>query len=713
MIVLVVISWIALLLYGGLLVLVVHQGLAQTRPRQLFALYLLTMLLLQVAYLMLSLADTEPEALVWYTFHTTLASAQAVSCFFFTKAFLGLAPSRRWVQIAIFTWLLATLGVFIKPDIVFGGIYRGEGTGLLVPELTFGGVVFMMPITALWGLSLFYLGREYRNTRSSLLRARIQYVTLSILIVLAGLIANTWSALRPYPIDVVSNIVSAFLIAYAILRYQLLDMTLVIRKGFSYVISIVFFGTGYFTTILVSTRFLQKLTVWQIFLLSFATAVVGVILSRPVVNYVGLWIDRFFFRDKYSGTLMIQRLSRTVTSELDLEKLTAMILDDLIQTLHIHWAAFFLEQEDMMRLFVQRGQETAADLDMHHDHPIVRWLADHKMPMTVDVLDGMLAQAVLPPSQSAELQRINARMFVPLIARESMVGVLAISARLSGRGYTQDDEVTFITLANQVAIAVDNARLYAAVQRELSERKRAEIERERLIAELEVKNAELERFTYTVSHDLKSPLITIKGFLGFLEQDLAKSDTRRIKDDITFINSAADKMHQLLVELLELSRIGRLVNPPQVMAMTALAHEAAGLVAGQLAARGVQVDIAPDMPVVFGDCPRLLEVFQNLLSNAAKYMGDRPQPRVEVGVRQDDAQTVFYVRDNGVGIEPQYHEKVFELFEKLDPQSEGTGIGLTIVKRIVETHGGRIWVESDGAGHGSTFCFTLAMESPA
>jgi len=303
-------------------------------------------------------------------------------------------------------------------------------------------------------------------------------------------------------------------------------------------------------------------------------------------------------------------------------------------------------------------------------------------------------------------------MMVPLIARDRLVGVLGIGGKLSERGYSQDDEVTLSTLANQVAIGIDNARLYAAVQHELAERKRAEVERERLIAELEVKNAELERFTYTVSHDLKSPLITIKGFLGFLEQDIVKGNAERIKGDIGFITNAADKMHQLLSELLELSRIGRLVNPSQSVAMTALAHEAANLVAGQLTARGVQMDIAPDMPTVVGDRARLLEVFQNLVSNAAKYMGDQPQPHIEVGVRQDDAHTVFYVRDNGMGIEPQYHDKIFELFEKLDPQSEGTGIGLAIVKRIIEMHGGHIWVESAGAGHGSTFCFTLAMKSP-
>ena len=103
---------------------------------------------------------------------------------------------------------------------------------------------------------------------------------------------------------------------------------------------------------------------------------------------------------------------------------------------------------------------------------------------------------------------------------------------------------------------------------------------------------------------------------------------------------------------------------------------------------------------------RLREVLENLIDNAAKYMGDQKSPSIEIGVRDED-EPVFYVKDNGIGIEPQYLQKVFGLFEKLDPTSEGTGIGLALIKRIIEVHGGRIWVESDGLGKGSTFCFTL------
>ncbi len=114
-----------------------------------------------------------------------------------------------------------------------------------------------------------------------------------------------------------------------------------------------------------------------------------------------------------------------------------------------------------------------------------------------------------------------------------------------------------------------------------------------------------------------------------------------------------------------------------------------------------------NLPAVYGDKPRLVEVLQNILDNASKYMGDQANPQIEIGYGGDEnGKSIFYIKDNGIGIAPEYHERVFGLFNKLDAKSDGTGVGLALVKRIIEIHGGRIWVESE-AGHGSTFFFTL------
>ena len=254
-------------------------------------------------------------------------------------------------------------------------------------------------------------------------------------------------------------------------------------------------------------------------------------------------------------------------------------------------------------------------------------------------------------------------------------------------------------------------RMFGVVM-DITERKRVQQEREELIATLEAQNAELERFTYTVSHDLKSPLITIKGYIGLLAQNLHELSHDSIKSDLARISGAADRMTALMANLLELSRIGRLVNPPECIPLGELVNDALGIVAGRPEARQVEFDVTPDLPVIFGDRIRLLEVVQNLIENAVKYMGDQAFPRIEIGARCADGETVLHVRDNGIGIEPRFHEKVFSLFDQLDPTADGTGIGLALVKRIVEVHGGRIWVESEGKAGGSTFFVALPNASP-
>lgn len=243
---------------------------------------------------------------------------------------------------------------------------------------------------------------------------------------------------------------------------------------------------------------------------------------------------------------------------------------------------------------------------------------------------------------------------------------------------------------------------------DVSEVRQSRLEREAAMAELAQRNDELQRFTYAVSHDLRSPLVTVKGFLGAVEAAAARGETGRVREDVARIRAAADRMDRLLRELLELSRVGRLANAPEDVPFAELVGEARAVVSGRLEQRGARLQVAADLPTVRGDRRRLAEVLQNLVDNAVKFMGDQPEPRIEVGARRDGDETVFFVRDNGIGIEPRHQERVFGLFERLDPAIEGTGVGLALVKRIVEVHGGRIWIESEGAGRGTTFCFTLA-----
>lgn len=311
-------------------------------------------------------------------------------------------------------------------------------------------------------------------------------------------------------------------------------------------------------------------------------------------------------------------------------------------------------------------------------------------------------QKELEDFQQAPHTYVNSWLTVPLKTRGKIIGVIALDGREKGQ-FNEHHAGLAVAFANQVAVALENSQLFNDVQNEL--RVRGE-----LIRELETKNAELERFAYTVSHDLKSPLVTINGFLGYLEADVAANDMQRFKHDSQRIRDAVAKMQTLLSELLELSRIGRIANPSQLIPFETLARDAVDMLHGQLSAHRVTVRIQPNLPVVFGDRQRLTEILQNLLDNAVKFMGSQPNPFIEIGCDgEENGFPIFFVRDNGMGIPQELQGRIFGLFDKLDPSSEGSGVGLAIVKRIIEVHRGRLWVQSE-AEKGSTFFFTLPVE---
>ncbi|GEM_PF-2430314 len=221
-------------------------------------------------------------------------------------------------------------------------------------------------------------------------------------------------------------------------------------------------------------------------------------------------------------------------------------------------------------------------------------------------------------------------------------------------------------------------------------------------------NHELDEFTHIVSHDLKEPLRGVEGVSRmFLEEYEPKLDEQG-KEYLRSIRASGARMRQLVDDLLRLSRIGRRRYPPEEVAFGDLLKEVLTSLEFTIAAKSAVITAQPDLPRVVCDRVRMAELLQNLLSNALKFSGDRT-PQVEVGSRATEEGHLFWVKDNGVGIAAQDFPRVFEIFQRLDPGTEGTGLGLTICKRIVENHGGRIWVESE-PGKGSTFFFTLPRQ---
>ncbi|MEN9563171.1 MAG: hypothetical protein RIR73_1415 [Chloroflexota bacterium] len=308
------------------------------------------------------------------------------------------------------------------------------------------------------------------------------------------------------------------------------------------------------------------------------------------------------------------------------------------------------------------------------------------------------AENNIPPGN--EMYGVQDYAAVAVWGGKKLVAAISVDQLTTRRLISPEQLEALRLFAGYAGLAIENARLHDALENDLNSRKA-------LIEELERKNMELERFTYTVSHDLKSPLVTITGFLGYLERDAHTGNFKNFKRDMERIQQAVDKMQILLNDLLELSRIGRIMHEPVEEDFGAIVRDALSLLDGAITSGNIHVNFVDEGHKITGDRVRLLEVIQNLVENAIKFMGAQPNPKVHIGSIMDgEDKPIFFVQDNGIGIEPQYQDLVFGIFNKLDARTEGSGIGLTLVKRIIEVHNGSIWLSSQPET-GTTFYFTI------
>lgn len=268
-------------------------------------------------------------------------------------------------------------------------------------------------------------------------------------------------------------------------------------------------------------------------------------------------------------------------------------------------------------------------------------------------------------------------------------------------------DIWFRSVYSRVLDANQNILGIQIISEDITEQKKAESQKDLFTRELEQKNNELESFSYTISHDLKNPMITVEGFIGVLENDINRGQFDKAKYYMDLIRDAIKKMDALLKDILELSRIGRIIYPPVHIPFQEVVDEMMLVLKPRLENDEVEIEIEDDLPTVFCDKTRIIEVMINLVENAYKYMGEQKEPIIQIGSQERAQEYLIFVSDNGIGIEPKYHDKVFQLFDQLNPNANGTGLGLALVKRIIDVHNGKIWIESEGKGKGTTVFFTL------
>jgi len=256
-------------------------------------------------------------------------------------------------------------------------------------------------------------------------------------------------------------------------------------------------------------------------------------------------------------------------------------------------------------------------------------------------------------------------------------------------------------------LEVGGKKVMQGIFRDITLRKRAEQRQNKLLEQLEGANNELKDFAYVVSHDLKAPLRGIKTLADWITTDYADKLDEDGKKQLDLLVNRVDRMHNLIDGILQYSRVGRVKEKQVQVNLNELVTEVVDMISSP---ENITIKVESELPTITCERTRIQQVFQNLLSNAVKYM-DKPQGLVKVGCVEEKDFWKFGVTDNGPGIEEKFFGKIFQMFQTLVPRDEfeSTGVGLTVVKKIVEMYGGKIWVESK-VGEGSTFFFTLPKQ---
>jgi signal transduction histidine kinase len=389
-----------------------------------------------------------------------------------------------------------------------------------------------------------------------------------------------------------------------------------------------------------------------------------------------------------------------LNSTLDLEEVLDLILTSLEQVVAYDVAVIFMVEDDGVRIVRERGFEkwglTAWVLDDGwpvRDFPYVQQMWDSQEPV-------LIHDAHADPDQAAvdRLDRLHSIVGVPICKDKKALGFISLSSAQPGF-YSERDSARLSTFAEQVAIALTNARLYQTIQQQ--------------VVELEQRNQELDAFSHMVAHDLRSPLQIVLGYAHMYATEYTDSLSQDVVLGLEEIANYAQKMEEMVNNLLLLARL-RHIDDIEVESVDAEAavQAAAGRFQERVESRGIDIRIGDDLPPALANTIWLEEVFANLIENAVKYIGSQTlDPCISItGSRTNDV-VRYEVEDNGIGIAPEKQEQLFAMFSRVHERAQedhtgGLGLGLSIVHRIVTRLDGRLGVESE-PGQGSVFWFEL------
>lgn len=427
------ITGLAFLLYSGLYVTVTFSK-PQTDLRRVFRWYLLAMILWSLTAFLIYV--DEPRGGFWFRIMVSTQPLMMMSVFAFARSIIKVRD--KWDTVVLIFGIIL-VGISLIPNLLVSNFHLENG--VIYYDLTPYTYIPAVPGFSLIIYSIASLIRSYRRSNDPIQQNRLLYLILGIGVMIIGSAGN-FTPLGKYPIDIAANGITAIIIVYAILRYQLLDIRVVIRQGLVYSIPTIIIGATYFLIITFSLTVFELYSGVEIFLLSLVVAVVTALVAEPLRVKAQQIIDRLFFREKYDSQVMLQTLSSRAASMLDLYKITNMILTEVTSTLHIPKAAFFLRDEEtgIFQLTTQIGQDDIGNLSFRRGHPVILWLSTRDLPLGRQDIENLPQFQSLWKSERQDLDEMEAELLIPIKVQSQLVGIFAWGPKRSEQAFSTEDK---------------------------------------------------------------------------------------------------------------------------------------------------------------------------------------------------------------------------------------------------------------------------------
>lgn len=679
-----------------ILVVLVLRRHPRSPVHQVFSLFLTMMGLWAFTIYGMRTSPTLDAALPWQKAVIATLPFVSVSFYYFVLTFTG--RKHGWQPVAAYSVAAVFALVSVRTDWLIAGMkemWYGHGFlfGPLMPPYI---VIFYGFVLA----SLFMMLKTRRFMKSGVQRSRYLYIVTGAGLCIVGLLGDILAAIGVgmYPLGMFSNIAFSALCGYAITRHQLLDIHLVLRRGTAYaLVSAVVVGLylGLATLAYVFFTRTWTMNIW----LNVSFAMLIAVMLQPVLRQAQDMVDRWFYRDRYDYLNALESLGQETSTISDLNLMAASMVKTVASAMRCRTIAVMLPESgggDFVPVS-SRGAANHPSLRLSQRGALVRWLAQHEKRLTRQEIEMMPQLQGLTVREAELLAKLDAQLLVPLVTRDGLRGILVLGRKLSGQDYTLADRRTLRVVARQMAISLDNARLYHAEHRA------------RL--EMETQNREQVDFMNALLHEVRTPITAILVSSELLRDELAAAPSV-IADLAQNLDVAARSLDRRISELVDFGRLHStgIKLDLQPVDPAGVAKEAAAHVIGLLLSKQqtLELDVAGAPVIIRADPQRLLQVWLNLLTNASKFSAAGKAIRLRA--HTSGGSLIGEVHDSAAPIAENVLRRLFKPYQQGGNGSGGLGLGLSICRKLVQLHGGKIWVERDGTGNKFKFSLPLARE---